>query len=145
MHWMCLPKMHTLWFPLKGDWLEWLTKVAAGMVFSGFQGVVLVTKFYDIVTSAASATVLFFFSFLLKQQSLHVGATVWCLWRYKVRMWKRSIVHWNDEEPAHVVLTQHITFLNRIVSNHVTTVVFSPNIQYEDIKQHVDYKDKSQL
>lgn len=40
---------------LKKDWIQWLTKAAAAIIISSLPGVVLVTEFYDIMTSAAAA------------------------------------------------------------------------------------------
>lgn len=41
----------------KKDWIQWLTKAAAAIIISSLQGAVLVTGFYDIMTSAASSQV----------------------------------------------------------------------------------------
>lgn len=53
------------YFLLKEDSIQWLTKAAAAIIISSLQGAVLVTEFYDIMTSAASAA-----SFPLKLQSV---------------------------------------------------------------------------
>lgn len=90
----------------KEDWIQWLTKAAAGMIFSSLQGVVLVTEFYDIVTSATSAASIPVFPFKAaisecssysRMQNLVFGEVVLTRW-YGLKMneawtWKHSIVY----------------------------------------------------
>lgn len=59
--------LHTLVL-VKEDWIRWLTKAAAAIIISSLQGAVLVTEFYNIMTSATSAQV--FSNFPLKLQSV---------------------------------------------------------------------------
>lgn len=97
---------HCKCFLLKEDWIQWLTKAAAGMIFSSLQGVVLVTEFYDIVTSATSAASIPVFPFKAaisecssygRMQNLVFGEVVLTRW-YGLKMneawtWKHSIVY----------------------------------------------------